>query len=107
MKIYVCNLATQAGETDLYTSSDHVRALKEHLGEDLFDLVLCNENYEGALDPQSQWVRADNDMRGDHRLYCADLPEAEHPWRHDSGKLSKVLLDLFYERTGPLGDKAE
>lgn len=100
LKIYVANLATQVGETDLYSCFDHVRALEEHVGEGLFDIVLCNENYSGELSPNTQWVRSDDSS--DRRLYCADLPDAERPWRHDPGKLAKVLMDLFYERTGPL-----
>ncbi len=107
VKIYVCNIATQTGETDLYTCGDHVNALQEHLGGDLFDLVLCNDKFQGELAVQSQWVRVDEGMIRDHRLYQADLVEPEHPWRHDSFKLSKVLMDLFNERTGPLGDKIE
>jgi uncharacterized cofD-like protein len=102
LKVYVCNIATQVGETDLYSCYDHVHALEEHVGEGLFDLVVCNENYAGQLSPDTRWVQADEKSAEDQRLYCADLPEAEHPWRHDPAKLSKVLMDLFYERTGPL-----
>ena len=101
LKIYVSNIATQAGETDLYSCFDHVRAIEEHTGEGVFDVVLCNENYAGTLSPNTQWVRADDDA-SDKRLYCADLPEAGRPWRHDPAKLARVLMDLFYERTGPL-----
>ncbi len=100
LKVYVANLATQVGETDLYSCFDHVRALEEHVGEGLFDIVLCNENYTGQLSPNTQWVRSDDST--DRRLYCADLPEKDRPWRHDPAKLAKVLMDLFYERTGPL-----
>ena len=32
LKIYVCNIATQSGETDLFSCNDHVRALEEHVG---------------------------------------------------------------------------
>lgn len=102
LKIYVCNIATQEGETDLYSCYDHVRALEDHVGEGLFDVVLCNENYAGELAPNTRWVQADERSLKDRRLYCADLREGEHPWRHDPGKLSRVLMDLFYERTGPL-----
>jgi hypothetical protein len=38
------------------------------------------------------------------RLYTADLVDYEYPWRHDSLKLAQVVMDLFYERTGPLGE---
>jgi uncharacterized cofD-like protein len=102
LKIYVCNIATQEGETDLYSCFDHVQALEEHIGAGLFDIVLCNENYSGNLSPESHWVEADERSLKDRRLYCADLPEQLHPWRHDPGKLAKVLMDLYYERTGPL-----
>jgi uncharacterized cofD-like protein len=103
LKVYVSNIATQVGETDLYSCSDHVRALEDHVGPDLFDVVVCNQNYSGNLAPNTRWVEADETSLKDKRIYCADLPEDEHPWRHDSDKLSKVLMDLYYERTGPLG----
>ncbi|MGE5073859.1 MAG: gluconeogenesis factor YvcK family protein, partial [Anaerolineae bacterium] len=102
LKIYVCNIATQVGETDLYSCYDHVHALEEHVGEGLFDIVICNENYAGELSPDTRWVQADDQSKKDRRLYCADLSEAEHAWRHDPGKLTKVIMDLYYERTGPL-----
>jgi uncharacterized cofD-like protein len=105
VKVYVCNIATQIGETDLYTCYDHVRAVEEQVGDNFFDVVLCNENCEGDLSSTSQWVRADEKSRADSRLYCADLLDTDHPWRHDSIKLSQVLMDLFYERTGPLSDR--
>ncbi len=102
LKVYVCNIATQIGETELYSCYDHVRALEEHAGEDLFDVVLCNENYAGDLGGTSQWVRADERSRRDQRLYCSDLVDEDRPWRHSTMKLSQVLMDLYYERTGPL-----
>jgi uncharacterized cofD-like protein len=104
MKIYICNIATESGETDSYTCYDHVRALEGHVGEDLFDIILCNDNYEGAINPASKWVRADEKTLSDSRSYSADLVDNEHPWRHDSLKLAQVIMDIFLERTGPLSD---
>jgi uncharacterized cofD-like protein len=103
-KIYVCNIATQSGETDSFNCYDHVRALENHVGEDLFDVVLCNDNYNHDIDASSQWVLADNKALSDSRTYCADLVDDSHPWRHDSGKLAQVIMDVFYERTGPLNE---
>lgn len=104
LKIFICNLTTQAGETDSYSCYDHVRALEEHVGENLFDIVLCNENYEGRLVESAQWVQADPRSQQDARLYTADLVDPERPGRHDAVKLAQVIMDLFYERTGPLVD---
>lgn len=42
LKVYVCNVMTQAGETEGYTASDHIRALFKHSRPGLFDLCLVN-----------------------------------------------------------------
>lgn len=104
IKIYVCNIATQPGETDSFACYDHVRALEGHIGEDLFDVILCNDNYRGEIGA-SQWVRADEKTLSDSRSYCADLVDEGHPWRHDSLKLAQVIMDIFSERTGPLSER--
>ncbi len=104
LKLFICNIATQPGETEAFSCYDHVRALEEHVGEDLFDIVLCNDNYEGNLIDGSHWVQADEKSRTDVRLYTADLVDYDYAWRHDSLKLAQVVMDLFYERTGPLGE---
>jgi len=105
LKIFVCNITTQPGETHAYTCGDHVRALEEHIGEGIMDIVVCNDNYEAALPNGVHWVKLDDDFRQDRRVYCADLRSPENPWRHDAHSLAQTLMDLFYERTGPLGNQ--
>jgi 2-phospho-L-lactate transferase/gluconeogenesis factor (CofD/UPF0052 family) len=102
LKVYICNLATQSGETDMYSCYDHTRALEEHVGENLFDIILCNENYEGQLNADSQWVRADEKTLADGRVRCFDLSDPGYPWRHDSAKLARSLIEILDEYTGPL-----
>jgi uncharacterized cofD-like protein len=44
IKLYVCNVMTQPGESDGFTASDHVAALAIHApGKRLFDFVLVNK----------------------------------------------------------------
>ena len=102
LKVYVCNIATQAGETDVYTCYDHLRALEEHVGDAVFNVILCNDNYEGQLNEGSQFVRADEKTLADSRTHCADLTDEHHPWRHDSAKLAATLVEILNEYTGPL-----
>lgn len=105
VKVYVCNIATQLGETDLYSCEDHVSALEKHMGGEAFDIVVCNSRYEGDLGSTSQWVKAGGPAGPrDGRLYCTDLVDEERPWRHDAAKLAGAIMDLFYERTGPLSE---
>ena len=102
VKVYVSNIATQKGETDLYSCYDHVRVLEEHIGDRLFDVVLCNDNYDGQLMDDSQWVKVDEKALADARVRCADLTDGSHPWRHDSNKLAETLINVLAEYTGPL-----
>jgi uncharacterized cofD-like protein len=102
LKVYVCNIATQAGETDVYTCYDHVHALEEHVGDGVFNVILCNDNYNGELNEGSQFVRTDEKMLADPRIRCADLSDESFPWRHDSAKLAATLLEILNEYTGPL-----
>jgi 2-phospho-L-lactate transferase/gluconeogenesis factor (CofD/UPF0052 family) len=98
----VCNIATEKGETETYSSSDHVDALELHIGPLVFDLILCNNNFSAPNPNGVQWVQLDEKLKFDNRLYCSDLLDIDNPWRHDSTKLAKVLIDLLNERTGPL-----
>jgi uncharacterized cofD-like protein len=102
LKVYVCNIATQSGETDLYSCYDHIRALQEHVGDNLFGIILCNANYEGQLNEGSHWVQTDEKTLADARVHCSDLTDPSHPWRHDSEKLARSLIEILAEYTGPL-----
>jgi uncharacterized cofD-like protein len=102
LKFYICNVATQRGETDGYTCGDHIQVLEDHLGSGYFDLIVANSNCNGSLGSQIEWVIPEDDLNVDHAVYTADLIDPDHPWRHDSGKLAQALIDLYEERTGPL-----
>jgi uncharacterized cofD-like protein len=102
LKFFVCNVATERGETDRFSCLDHVRSVEKHVGEGLFDLVICNNHFEGNLGADVDWVRMDMALLQRASVYCTDLIDPDHPWRHDSKRLAKTIMDLFYERTGPL-----
>src|SRR6476660_48368 len=44
LKLYICNLAAQPGETDGYGVQDYLRVIREHVGANLLDFVLVNSN---------------------------------------------------------------
>ncbi|HNR45912.1 MAG TPA: YvcK family protein [Anaerolineaceae bacterium] len=101
-KFYVCNVASQPGETDGFTCGDYLQVMEKHLGGLLFDVVICNQRHTGSLPPDVDWVRIDPGLEERAALYCADLTDETSPWRHDASKLAKTVIDLFNERTGPL-----
>jgi len=98
--VYVCNIATQPGETDGFAVADHVDALDRHLGDGLIKAVVCNDTYP-PLDSASKTrylVLNGNDRarlaKGGYALYTADLTDPDRSWRHDPAKLAPVLLRL-------------
>lgn len=95
LKIYVCNLATQAGETDGYTAADHVRAIYNHVGEGLFDYILLNNNLE-VQTPENwnaEMVKPITD--GSYRVWTADVVDMAKPWRHDPAKLARTIMNIY------------
>jgi uncharacterized cofD-like protein len=102
MKFYVCNVASQPGETDGYDCADHIETIQKHVGRHMFDVVVCNERYEGALPGHVDWVKTGEHLDQQYQIYCTDLIDEERPWRHSSKKLADAVMDLYNERTGPL-----
>ncbi len=107
IKFYVCNVASQPGETDGFSCGDHVATLEKHLGGQIFDLVIVNRTMVGELPEDIDWVRPEADLDQQYNVYQADLLDRENPWRHDSHKLGQTIMDLYYERTGPLTPREE
>jgi uncharacterized cofD-like protein len=105
-KFYVCNVATEPGETDDLSCEDHERAIEKHTRGSLFDLVVCNKRFEGILPQDIKWVKLE-DPSGNKMYYETDLIDVDNPWRHDSQKLARAVMDLYFEKTGPLSSKEE
>jgi uncharacterized cofD-like protein len=98
---YVCNLATQPGETDGFGVADHVDAIFENIGTDCVDYVVANNNFGAPAETlgktilvQPAWPpQRDSKVR----LIEADLVDEERPWRHDSAKLARVTRRILAE----------
>jgi len=106
-KFYICNIATQPGETDDFTCEDHVEVLDRHIGAHIFDLVICNQRLQRQPPNGVQWVSVDLLHESSYPIYQADLIDEGNPLKHDSSKLAKAVMDLYYERTGPLSNKED
>ncbi len=95
-KVYVCNLATQPGETDNYSVADHVETILQHTSPQLIDVVLANDNL--TISPETgggQTVYVQPIPSRQVEMRTADLVDEAHPWRHDSVKLTRAILDLL------------
>ncbi len=103
-KAFVCNVTTQQGETDGYSCGDHVKSIETHAGAGIFDLVVANSYFESQLPDNLSWVRLEDEHGYNCPVYPADVADWQNPGKHDSAKLSQLLIDLLMERTGPLAN---
>ncbi|WP_138495439.1 gluconeogenesis factor YvcK family protein [Paenibacillus pinistramenti] len=102
IKIFVCNVMTQPGETDGYTVSDHLQAVYDHVGHHLIDYVIVNDG-EIPLQVQdfyaekgAQPVQLDYEVltsRG-YKVIADTLVLFRRYLRHDADKLSEHICSL-------------
>jgi uncharacterized cofD-like protein len=99
-RVFVCNVATQPGETEGYTLSEHVAALNAHDVGSIVDVVLANSNL-GARTPNrysASPVRIDLDAGQERpRLVITDVVDTDNAHRHDPHKLTHALIALHDE----------
>lgn len=105
MKIYVCNVMTQPGETDGYTAFDHVRAIESHAGGRIIDAVVVN-NGRIPLDVQLRYAeKGAVPVKPDRKRLAAAgytvvadrLVFFRQYLRHDADRLSDRIYDLVCE----------
>lgn len=103
IKIFICNLMTQPGETDGYTARQHLETVKRYAPEIHFDYVVVNnrkiereqaERYEaeGAFQIGLEDESLDNALQGDTELVRADLLDWGEKVRHNSERLAEVVM---------------
>jgi len=100
-KIYVCNVATQHGETDEFSVSDHFETLVQHVGPGLFDYILANDNVQGPLPDawHSQPVLVDTPLVDGARVITADVISEKNRYYHDSSKLATSIMRIYNGRS--------
>jgi uncharacterized cofD-like protein len=98
IRAYVCNVATQPGETGFYSAAQHLEALNEHVGDSLFDYVLLNDNHD-ARRPEG-WLGqpVQVDVRRletfDVTIVEEDLVDVTNAHHHDPAKLAAALMRI-------------
>jgi uncharacterized cofD-like protein len=99
VKVYVCNVASEHGETDGFYVMDYIRAFEGHVGPGIFQYVLVNNNVQVAMKGSTELVTATEELAGSgYTLVLADVIDADEPRRHHPKKLAKGILRLYYDR---------
>jgi len=111
VKVFVCNLMTQANESLDLTASDHIRALYKHARHEFFDYALVNrtpaspelankyaEKRQSQIEPDTEQIKA----LGVRPVLGEYMTEEVHPIegliaRHDTDRVAQDLLRLVAE----------
>ena len=104
VKIYVCNVMTQPGETDGFGAYEHVKTLTDYAGKLFLDYVIVNA--EDISDEQIALYRAKGqepispDVEKIEQLGIKVIPaklvSKSDMVRHDPQKLAQAIMSLAY-----------
>ncbi|HEV2801418.1 MAG TPA: YvcK family protein [Pyrinomonadaceae bacterium] len=116
VKIFICNLMTQPGETDGYTARQHLQTVKRYAPAIKFDYIIVNNRY--VSDEQAARYRAEGAQQiglTDHlfeeefsheaEIVRADLLDEGEKVRHSPEKLARVII-ACYEQAAHAADSA-
>ena len=106
IKVYVCNVMTQPGETDGYSVCDHIKALVKHSSARILDYCVVN-NGEVPAEVLKRYSGENsllvvNDRRNIENLGYRVVEEdfsmiQDGVIRHDAEKLAKIILSFIEE----------
>ena len=103
IKIFICNLMTQPGETDGFTARQHLEIVREYAPEIDFDYVIVNNvriSEEQATRYAGEGARqiglsnsiSPETIEGTEIIYGNLLDESDEKVRHNPDKLAQVVL---------------
>jgi uncharacterized cofD-like protein len=102
LKVYVCNVMTQPGETSGFSASDHVAAVHRHVGEGLFQCAIVNDG-RPSLEVLEAYRREGADVvepdvarmeQMGVKPIRRDVLSRTDLARHDPSRLARAILEL-------------
>jgi uncharacterized cofD-like protein len=106
IKIYICNVMTQPGETDRFTASDHLRVIYEHCGDGLIDYIIVNGQEVKRNQLEKYKSRGAYPVRVDFRdlaglgvkVIQEPLLDQSDMVRHDHHRLAGAVIKLVMRK---------
>jgi uncharacterized cofD-like protein len=104
LRVYVCNVATQTGETAGLTLAGHVDALVAHTAPGIVDAVLANDRFDATApaDWTDEVVRLDWPPLATPapRLVLDSVVDPDYAHHHDPARLAAAVMRLYDETVG-------
>ena len=99
-RLYVCNVATQEGETTGLDLAGHVTALIDHTAPGIVDLVLANNRFDARVPTEwraetvrLQWPPAG--LAVPPRLVLEDVVDPDNAHHHDPARLASAVVHAY------------
>lgn len=103
-KVYVCNVMTQKGETDGYTASDHIAAIRHHVPNLFIDAIIANNQPIAPMvlkryaDEAAEPVSVDREIMESAGIQVISAPlvrMAGGVIRHNEAAIARLLMTLL------------
>jgi len=85
-KIFITNVMTQPGETTGYSAADHLQAVYDHIGEQIFDYIIVNQNGSSQ------------------RILNKYAKEGAYPVENDTSRLKEFKINIVEGKLLKTGD---
>jgi uncharacterized cofD-like protein len=111
LKVYICNIMTQPGETEGFSLEDHLRVLSDHsrgleldyvlvnsapISEELRTRYLADRSLQvGVGEPAGRRATGFEGSSGSSKIVSRDLLHESGVVRHDPHKLANALLEIY------------
>lgn len=103
-KIYICNIMTQPGETQGYTAQQHLKAIFDHVGPVVDQVLVNNEPIPGRLlkryrDKGAAPVKVDTGALAKLgvKVWSKHLVQRSNLVRHQPEKLARAIMEIIYD----------
>lgn len=98
--VYVCNVASQPGETEGFDVAAHVRAIQTHCPGLRIDYVVANSNMT-TLEPgnPAHLIQLGTFDSPETKLVLTDLMNPEFRTHHDPDKLAAAVMEIYHGET--------
>ena len=101
LKMYVCNVAEEPGQTTGYSVLDHLNVVRHYAGDNSVNIVIANNNpLQGRELPVLSLIRTKAAWEDTAVYIEADVIDEETPSRHDPTKLAATVASTYRNHRG-------
>src|SRR3989304_8966479 len=102
LKIFICNVSTERGETEGFSVKDHIQAIVSHADSKIFDICLINSKILKRSRKAGEMGEVCNiscveKIIGRYKIKKANIINLENALYHDSYKLAREIMKIYWD----------